>query len=457
MTTLVQGRNTKVDVATMRESLQQTENTWIKQIRRKGMDHFNKVGFPSGREEAWRHINLTPLRNTAFTLATGEVTPASRAVLSKSSFGKKALVELVFVNGLYAAELSSLTRLPQGVQVMNIAEAVKAEHPVLLDYLGKVVKPELTPFAAINAEFINDGAFIHLPRGTTLEGVIHLLFISTSANADAPTVSHPHVLIVAEDNVHAAIVESYTGSPDAIYWTNAVTEVVVGRDCMIDHNKLQQESLGAFHTAAMHVELERNSHFISHNTTLGGRLTRNDLSVRMAGEYAYAILNGLVVIGGNQVCDNHTLLHHDAPNCPSHELYKHVLDDKAYAVFKGQIYVAQEAQKTDSKQTSKTLLLSGEANMNSQPALEIYADDVKCTHGSTIGPVDQQMLFYLRSRGIGIDAALHLLTYAFAADVTRRITAEPVRARVEDVMAAQHGLPQDLRITDLSAFDAEVL
>ncbi len=205
----------------------------------------------------------------------------------------------------------------------------------------------------------------------------------------------------------------------------------------------------------MHVTVGRGKPVrISHYAaTLGGRLTRNDLNVVMAGEGADATLNGLVIVGKEQHCDNHTLLDHAAAHCPSHELYKHVLNDRASCVFKGKILVRPDSQKTDSKQSSKSLLLSDDAQMNSQPALEIYADDVKCTHGSTTGPVDEEMVFYLRSRGVGLDAARHLLTYAFAADITRRIKVEPVRRRLEDFLAAQHGLPRDLRITDLGEHD----
>jgi Fe-S cluster assembly protein SufD len=265
------------------------------------------------------------------------------------------------------------------------------------------------------------------------------------------------VLVVAEDNVHATVVESYVGKADQAYFTNAVTEIVTGADCHIDHCRLQQESLKANHVSTMQVELGRTTTFVSHAVTTGGKLTRNDLNCLMNGEHAYATLNGLVLIGGDQHCDNHTLLHHEKPNCPSHELYKHVLSGKATGVFKGQIFVQKDAQKTDSKQNSKTLLLSDDAYMNSQPALEIYADDVKCTHGSTTGPVDEDMVFYLRTRGVSLEAARHLLTYAFAADVTRRIKVEPVRRRIENFMAAQHGLPQDLRITDVTSHDEAVL
>src|SRR4029077_3953978 len=194
----------------------------------------------------------------------------------------------------------------------------------------------------------------------------------------------------------------------------------------------------------------------SHAASIGAKLSRNDLICQMAGEGAYATLNGLVLIKDDQHCDNHTLLDHQQPNCPSHELYKHVLNGKATGVFKGKILVRQAAEKTDSKQTSKSLMLSDHAVMNAMPALEIYAGDVKCPHGSSSGPVDEDQVFYLRSRGVGLDAARHLMTYAFAADITRRIRVEPVRRRLEEYMAAQHGLPVDLRITDLAGHDEAV-
>ncbi len=443
------------DFIEMFDSRPHLSPSWANEIRAAGVDHFDREGFPGPKVEAWRFINLAPLKTTRFTLGHGTITDDARQAAGKASFGDRATIEMVFINGHFAADLSRLADLPKGATVATLADAIDADDETLKKHLATIVRPDATPFTAINSGMLFDGACIRLPRGATIPGTIHLLFVSTGG--DQPTASHPRVLIVAEDNVEANIVESYVGAPDATYWTNAVTEVVIGEDCRIDHNKLQQESLNAYHTAAMRVVLGKSSYFISHSTTLGGKLTRNDVTVKMAGEYAYAVINGLVVIGGDQFCDNHTLLDHASPNCPSHELYKHVLDGRAQAIFKGQIYVAQIAQKTDSKQTSKTLLLTNDANINSQPALEIYADDVKCTHGSTIGPVDQDMLFYLRSRGVDMNTAKHLLTYAFAADVTRRIAIEPVRERIEDFMAAQHGLPQDLRINDLGAFDAVVL
>jgi Fe-S cluster assembly protein SufD len=425
---------------------------WLDGMRRGAIARFEQVGFPPAREEHWRHTNFAPIARGDYRLAEpGGGAGRAAEVAQGFSFGPGAAAELVFVNGVFAPELSSAGGLPRGVHAGGIAAALEAQSHHLERHLGRHADIADNPFVALNTGFIADGAFVHLPRGTALDGPIHLVFVSTAGAQ--PTVSHPRVLVVAEDNVRASIVESYAGPEGEVYWTNAVTEMVVGQGASIDHNKLQQESLSAFHVSATQVRLARDARLVSHNTTLGGRLTRNDTNVTLAGPGADATLNGLVIIGGQQHVDNHTLLDHAEPNCASHELYKHVLDGRATGVFKGKILVRQPAQKTDSKQTSKTLLLSDDAHMNSQPALEIYADDVRCTHGSTTGPVDDSMVFYIRSRGVSLEAARHLLTYAFAADVTRRIRVEPVRRRIEDFMAAQHGLPQDLRITDLGAHD----
>jgi Fe-S cluster assembly protein SufD len=420
---------------------------WLQKLRQSAIARFERTGFPTRREESWRHTNIDPIVRTHFELGSNQENPESEAAFETYTFGPDALVELVFINGQFSERLSKTGKLPHGVRVESLGRAVDAD--VVEKNLGQHARIESNPFVALNTGFVSDGALIYLPTGAKLDAPIHLLFISTGAAA--PTVSHPRVLVVADNKVEATIVESYVGSGS--YFTNGVTEIEVGEDCRIDHCKLQQEGPAAFHVATMQVRLGGQSRFVSHAANIGAKLSRNDLNVVLDGPYADATLNGLVIIGGDQHCDNHTLLHHEKPNCPSHELYKHVLDGKATGVFKGKIFVQKDAQKTDSKQTSKSLLLSDDAYMNSQPALEIYADDVKCTHGSTTGPVDDEAVFYLRSRGISLEAARHLLTYAFAADVTRRIRVVPVRRRLEDFLAAQHGLPQDLRITDLGSHD----
>jgi Fe-S cluster assembly protein SufD len=386
-----------------------------------------------------------------FHLPSNQLRDAGACGFEQFTLGEEAITELVFVNGHYVPQLSRLGKLPRGARVCTLAEALESDESPLERHLSRFADVEANPFVALNTAFIRDGVLVHLPSNTALERPVHLLFI-TAPGLEA-SVTHPRLLVVAGENVEATLVESYASASGGTYFTNAVTEIIAGRGSRIDHCKLQQESLSSLHVATMQVDLARDARFVSHSVTLGAKLARNDLNVIMNGERADATLNGLVLIGAGQHADNHTLLDHAMPGCPSHELYKHVLSDKSSAVFHGKILVRPDAQKTDSKQTSKALLLSDDAVMNSQPALEIYADDVKCTHGSTIGPVDEEMVFYLRSRGIELQAARHLLSYAFAADITRRIRVEPVRRRVEEILARRHGLPRDLRITDLGRHD----
>jgi Fe-S cluster assembly protein SufD len=367
------------------------------------------------------------------------------------SFRNSSVCELVFINGVYSPAHSDPGPDVKGVTVESLASLFQIGSKRLQAHLGRYADVEKNPFVALNSGFLEDGAVVCFEKGAAIDRPVHLLFISVGT--DEPAVSHPRVLVIAEDNVDAKIVETYAGIGSGVYFTNTVSEIVAGNNSRIDHCRLQHETLEAFHVSTTQAEIGRSSTFITQSATLGGQLTRNDLNVILNGDGAEATLNGLVLIGGKQHVDNHTLLDHAQPNCPSHELYKHVLSGSATGVFRGKILVRRGAQKTDSKQTSRALLLSDDADMNSQPALEIYADDVKCTHGSTTGPVDEDMMFYFRSRGVGVEAARALLTYAFAADITRRIQVEPVRRYLENYMATQHDLPQDLRITDLGRHD----
>ncbi len=422
---------------------------WLDELRAKGQKRFGEVGFPNGKTEAWRFTNVAPIANTVFSPAEVDDSAAARKWVEEYSFKDQAAAELVFVNGHFMPQWSKRGQLGKGAWAGSLCEALESRAKAVEGHLGRHAKIEDNPFVALNTGMIDQGAMVELGRGVTVEGPIHLLFV-TMAGGTA-TVSHPRVLVVAGENSECSIVESYAGGGEGTYWTNAVTEIVGAPDSRIAHARLQQETTGAYHVSTTQTFLDSRARLISHAATVGGKLTRNDVNVWMGGEYADATINGLVVLGGTQHCDNHTLLRHEKANCPSHELYKHVLDGKSTCVFKGQIFVQKDAQKTDSKQTNKSLLLSDDAVMNSQPALEIYADDVKCTHGSTTGPVDEEMVFYLRSRGVSAESARHLLSYAFAADVTRRMKVEAVRQRLEDLMAARHNLPQDLRITDLGA------
>ncbi len=422
---------------------------WMASMRAAAADRFDSVGFPATTDEEWRNTNVSPITKTRFSPAPTEISHAAGELADRYRFGGDA-IELIFVNGRLAPRLASQPRLPAGVRIASLAASIESDSALIRSALGKHATIDSSPFVALNTAFVADGAFVHIAAGAELNRPIHLLFISTTG--EKPSVCHPRVLVIADQNVQASLVETYVG-PAGTYFTNAVTEIVLGDNSRMDHCKFQQEGADALHMSATNVHLARSATFISHSVTLGGLLTRNDLAVCLAGDGAEATLNGLVVAANHQHVDNHIFLDHAATNCPSHEIYKHVLADKSTGVFKGKILVRPGAQKTDAKQTSKSLLLSDDATMHSQPALEIYADDVKCTHGSTIGPVDDELVFYLQSRGISKAAAHHLLTYAFAADITRRIRVEPVRKRVEDFLARQHDLPLDFRITETGTHD----
>lgn len=426
----------------------QAGKSFVVPLRESAIQRFKEVGFPTTDQEEWRHTSVAPIAKSTFKLGSPD-SVVSSARLAQFSFGGEACAEIVLINGHFSAKLSSVKNLPRGLKILSLADAIAREPKLIEPHLARYADIKANPFVALNTGFINDGVVIHVARGVQIEKPIHLMQVSITG--DEMSVSHPRTLILIDDGAAATVVESYFAGNDVAYFTNSVVEIVAGNDARLEHYRLQQESLHAYHVSTVQVQLGRATQFISQSAAMGSLLTRNDLNIVLGGERAEATMNGLIFIGGDQHVDNHTLLDHAMPNCPSHELYKYVLGGKSTGVFKGKILVRRDAQKTDSKQTSKGLLLSDDATMHAQPALEIYADDVKCTHGSSTGPIDEDMMFYLRTRGISREAARHLLTYAFAADITRRIKVEPVRRRLENYMAAQAGLPQDLRITELGS------
>lgn len=431
---------------------------WLRDVRERAIRVFEKNGFPARKAEAWRHTNIRPVTSRGFALATADLA-AARPFVDEFGFGQEAIAQVVLVDGRLETELSDLDSLPAGVVVEDLVDAAEGEHAdVVREHLARSADVEKNPFVALNTAFLGGGVFLKVDAGIKVEKPIHVLSVSTGQTiADEPAVSYPRLLVVAGDKADFSFVETFCGPEETVYFACPVTEIIAGEDCHIDHNKLNAEGRKGLHVATMETSIGARTQFIDHSCTIGSKLTRNDLNVHMNGEAADATLSGVVILNGDQHCDNHTLLDHQYPNCPSFELYKHVLDDNASGIFKGQIFVHQRAQKTDSKQSSRNLLLSDSAQMNSQPALEIYADDVKCTHGSTTGPLDEGSIFYLNSRGVSSEVAKRLLTYAFAADVTRRIKVAPVRERVEGYMAKQHGLPTDFRIQDLAEATEDVV
>jgi Fe-S cluster assembly protein SufD len=402
---------------------------WLLPVRRAAIEKFRESGFPTTRDEDWHFTSVAPIASAEFVSLAGGGGDVRAADLEPFAFGQTGWTQMVFVNGRYAPELSSPGTLPRGVEVLSLADALRNDVPMLREHLTSLAALGHGAFVALNTAFFVDGAFVHIPPDAIVEYPIHLLFV-TDADA-ASGVSHPRNLIVAGRNAQATIVESYVAVGDPMYFANPVTEVAVAENAHITHLRMQRESERAFHVGTTQAHQGAHSRYTSFSFATGAALSRMNIYTALAQPGAEVTLNGLYMAGGSQHLDHQTRIEHIAPNCTSHEVYKGVLDGAAHAVFNGKVYVHPEAQKTDGKQTNNNLLLSPDAHVDTKPQLEIFADDVKCTHGATVGQLDEVALFYLRSRGLALDEAKTLLTYAFAADVVQRIDDLTVRAGLE--------------------------
>jgi Fe-S cluster assembly protein SufD len=402
---------------------------WLVALRRGAFERFTALGFPTLRDEAWRHTDVAALAATAYALPPVPSSLTARDV-DAVALARVAGPRLVFVNGRYAAALSSLAGLPPGVEVRPLAEMLAA--PGLLEEnLGQQVPSDDHAFTALNTALFEDGAWVRIAAGTVVEAPLQLLFLAAPAAAgDAvPFEMHPRVQVVAEAGSQVQIAETWSGS--GAYFSNTVTEVVVGADAGVSHVKVQRESKQAQHMARLRAVLGRDARFESHFLALGAGLERNEVEVVFDGEGGDARLNGLYVADGVQHTDSQTFVDHAKPHCTSNQLYKGVLAGAARGVFNGRVVVRPQAQKTDAHQTNRNLLLSEAALVDTKPQLEIYADDVKCTHGATIGRLQEEALFYLQSRGLGPEEARDILTHAFAREVVSRVRPEGVREALE--------------------------
>jgi Fe-S cluster assembly protein SufD len=386
-------------------------------------------GFPSTKNEDWHFTSPAPVIERAFTpMATGVV---SVPEVSSLTIGPSDWPAVVFVNGRFSPQLSRLDALPLGVQVLSLASALRDEPTLLERHFGKVAgfATQALAFSALNTALAREGTVLHVARGTTVESPIHVLYVTDRSAAGGA--SFPRNLLVLEPNAVATVIEQYAGVADAPHLTNAVTEAVVGDGATLRHYRLQREGRRAFHVGHVEVSQGRDSHFVSFSFATGSAFSRINLYTRLAGAGGGATLNGLYMIDGDQTCDHQTRIEHVEPDCYSREVYKGVLDGASHGVFNGKVYVHPAAQKTDGKQTNNTLLLSDRARIDTKPQLEIFADDVKCTHGATVGQLDDRMAFYMRSRGVGAGMTRRLLTYAFAADVLETIELDALREALE--------------------------
>ncbi len=418
------------DFRRIEPALPGTAVPWLRELRQQALTSFMDTGFPTVRDENWKYTDVRAIAAHRFTPVA--VAPSIEAA-ALGPFASSGYT-LVFVDGCYAPALSSADKLPHGVRVASLAQVLSDEPQTLEPWLGRYMSSSQHGFAALNAAFLRDGAFVRIGRDTVVEEPINLLFV---ASGTADVAIYLRNLIVAEVGSRATVVEHYVALGAGTYLTNAVTEVVTEPAAALEHYRIEREVETAYHLGATHVYQTRDSRYASHSVTLGGRLVRHELTCTLDAEGAECALNGLYVGHGRQHMDHHTRIEHRCPRGTSREWYKGVLDDHARGIFSGRVVVHPQAQRTDAEQANHNLLLSDSAEADSRPQFEIYADDVKCSHGSTVGSLDPDALFYLRTRALDETLARQLLVYAFASDILARMRLAPLRMALERDFAAR--------------------
>jgi Fe-S cluster assembly protein SufD len=397
---------------------------WLKKLRDEAFARFCETGFPTTHDEDWRFTNVSPIARTEFSLATPRAIRLSISDLTPWRF-EDAAARLVFVDGRFAGELCESEALPGNIVFGGLKDAITSGVKVLEPHLGRYLDIQRDPFSALNTAFAEDGAFLHVGRGNSLQGPIHLLFVSTQAKS--ARMVHPRNLLILEEETEATVIEEYISLGAGTVFCNSATELVAGENATISHYMIEREHRDAFNVSTLRIQQKRSANVASHSLLLGGGLVRNNVHPVLAGEGGECLINGLFVGNGRQHLDNYMHVEHASPHCSSRQFYNGILDDHAHGVFHGRIVVHKDAQKTDAKQTNRNLLLSDDAQIDTKPQLEIYADDVKCTHGATIGQIEENALFYLRSRGVDEVSARRLLLLAFASECLDRM--KPGRAR----------------------------
>ena len=401
---------------------------WFREDREKAIHVFKRLGFPTIHDEDWRFTSLAPIERTAFRLMTNGKPTLTRDDLVPFVFSDSLRNRLVFVDGKFSVELSSVD--PNGeIRISNLTKALSNHQDLLSEHLTRYAEFESEALTALNTAFMEDGAFVLIPEGVLLYEPVHLLYISTIN--DIPSLANPRNLIILENNSQANIIEHYVSLGNNVYFSNVVTEVVVGENSTLDHYMFEMESAKAYNVSTLRVEQKRNSNLNSHSLLLGGSLVRNNVHPVLAGEGCHSFINGLFMSRDRQHMDNYMKVEHASPHCDSRQLYNGVLDGKSRGVFHGRIIVHKDAQKTDAKQTNRNLILSDSAQIDTKPQLEIYADDVKCTHGATIGQLDENAIFYIRSRGLSEESAREMLLHAFASKSLESMKVKQIRDYVE--------------------------
>ena len=402
---------------------------WLGAQRRAAIESFGVLGFPTTHNEDWHFTSVAPVLERGYAPLLNASTALSARDIERFSFGGDWQT-LVFLNGNFVARLSSVVA-ESGIYAGPMSDALSSDmrERIVERHFGGLADTQEHAFTALNTAFAGDGAFVCLAANVVAPRNIHLMFVSDAA-AEGALVS-PRNVISLEHHAEATVVESYVSLGSANYLTNAVTEVYVADGARLRHYKIQRESMRAYHVASWYANQARDCRYEAFSFAIGADLSRTNIATLLDGEGSHVSLDGLYLVNGDQTVDHQTSVIHAKESCTSHELYKGVLDGESHAVFNGKVYVRPEAQKTDGKQSNNNLLLSERAHVDTKPQLEIYADDVKCTHGATVGPVDSTALFYLKSRGIGPEIAVRLMTYAFAAEVLEELSIPAVRDELE--------------------------
>lgn len=409
----------------------QEKLSWLSERRSTALERANALTVPTTRDEEWRFTDITPLTRIPFRPAAALSRPEPAAI--NRFVAPEAAIRLTFVDGAFAPELSAYAGLPYGVVVSSLGAGLGSHGSVIEQHLARHAHFDQDVFVALNTARMHDGALVWVAKNQRCPTTVHLLFLATQKES----ASYPRCLVLAEAGAELTLVEQYVALTDGAYLTDAVTEIVVGDGAKVRHVRLQHEALSAFHIATCAVAIGKDGSYSSHAVSLGARISRHNLDIKQTGEGAEARLDGLTLIAGRQLADTHTSLHHGRPNGRSRQLHKCIVGGAAHAVFNGKIVVAPGAQLTDSAQESRNLLLSNKAHVDTKPQLEIFADDVKCAHGATVGQLEPEQLFYLRSRGLSQQRARNLLTYAFGAEVVDRIPVPSLVEQLEEIVLAE--------------------
>ena len=408
---------------------------WLRSLRAEAAAHFAEQGLPSTRLEEWRYTNVTPLAKQRFALPGAELAPVTRDAVESLSFPVFACSVFVFVDGRFRPELSSPRALSGSLRVESLAELRARAPERLAGHLGRHADAKRHPFVALGTACLDDGACLFVPRGTSVEQPIHVVQLASGLAPDQ--VCHPRLLVVAEPGSHVTLIQDFVSLSGARGFTNSIAEVTLGQGAAVDLVLLQRENAQSFHVSNLEVRLARDARFAAHTLTFGGGFVRNDLNGVLEDEGASLRLEGLTVAGGKQLIDNHTVVDHALPHGESRQRYKSVLGGRARGIFRGRVIVRPDAQKTVASQASANILLGEGAEIDAKPQLEIWADDVKCSHGATIGRLDEDALFYLRSRGIGETSARNLLVQGFASEVLASLPSPALAEGLTDLLREQ--------------------